>query len=38
MIVVTTNDLPGHRITAVHGVARGLSRSAVGRRTNPTVR
>jgi len=33
MIVVTTNDLPGHRVTAVHGVARGLtvrSRSVIG--------
>lgn len=33
MIVTTTNDLPGYKITAVHGVARGLtvrSRSALG--------
>jgi len=33
MIVVTTNDLPGYRIIAVHGVARGLtvrSRSLLG--------
>lgn len=33
MIVVTTNDLPGSRITAVHGVARGntvRSRSIIG--------
>lgn len=33
MIVVTTNDLPGYKITSVHGVARGLtvrSRSAIG--------
>ncbi len=33
MIVVTTNDLPGYRITAVHGVARGItvrSRSIIG--------
>ncbi|MEO8242307.1 MAG: YbjQ family protein [bacterium] len=33
MIVVTTNDLPGYKVTAVHGVARGLtvrSRSALG--------
>lgn len=25
MIVVTTNDLPGHRVTKVLGLARGLS-------------
>ena len=33
MIVTTTNDLPGYRITAVHGVARGItvrSRSVLG--------
>ncbi len=33
MIVVTTNDLPGSRITKVHGVARGItvrSRSIIG--------
>lgn len=33
MITVTTNDLPGYRITEVHGLARGLtvrSRSVVG--------
>lgn len=33
MIVVTTNDLPGHKITKVHGMVRGLtvrSRSIVG--------
>ena len=33
MIVVTTNDLPGYKISKVHGVARGLtvrSRSALG--------
>ena len=33
MIVVTTNDLPGHRIVRVIGVARGItvrSRSIVG--------
>ena len=33
MIVTTTNDLPGYKITAVHGVARGLtvrSRSVLG--------
>ena len=33
MIIVTTNDLPGHKISAVHGVARGItvrSRSALG--------
>ncbi len=33
MIVTTTNDLPGYRVTKVHGVARGLtvrSRSALG--------
>ena len=32
-MIVTTNDLPGHRSTAGHGVARGLtvrSRSALG--------
>ena len=23
MIVVTTHDLPGHRVTAVHGLVRG---------------
>ena len=33
MIIVTTNDLPGSRITKVHGVARGItvrSRSIIG--------
>ncbi|MGD9784032.1 MAG: YbjQ family protein [Hyphomicrobiaceae bacterium] len=33
MIVVTTNDLPGHRVVRVLGVARGISvrsRSVVG--------
>ena len=33
MIVTTTNDLPGHRITRVFGVARGVtvrSRSVIG--------
>ena len=33
MIVVTMNDLPGHKITRVHGVARGItvrSRSVLG--------
>jgi uncharacterized protein YbjQ (UPF0145 family) len=33
MIVVTTNDLPGHRVVRILGVARGLtvrSRSIVG--------
>lgn len=33
MIVVTTNDLPGYKITKVHGLVRGLtvrSRSVLG--------
>ena len=33
MIVTTTNDLPGYRITKIHGVARGItvrSRSVIG--------
>lgn len=33
MIVVTTNDLPGYKITEIHGVARGItvrSRSVLG--------
>ena len=33
MIVTTMNDLPGHRIVKVHGVARGItvrSRSVIG--------
>ena len=33
MIVTTTNDLPGYQITAVHGMARGItvrSRSIIG--------